>query len=269
VIAAALAIAAGLAGTAPVEREIMVRAVDGARVSAAVTMPPGSGPHPLAVIVSGFGPVGRDGPRGLYRDLSSGLVQRGVATVRYDKRGTGASDGAPLAWLNGERLAADLGAVVVVAAALPAVDPSRVVLVGHSQGGVLALRAGAGAPVAGVVAMAAPGRPLGELGVPDRTTLRLLPAIIGPRAARATVERDPRDDAAGVEAPVLLIHGDTDRVVPIADMGRLANARAELRAPTLTLRLRGMNHRLEAGEGAAPAPPVLSAVARFAARPPS
>ena len=77
----------------------------------------------LAVIVGGFGPLGRDGGDGLYRRLADDLARRGVASLRYDKRGVGDSPGPPLAWLNAEVLAADAAAAARTGAALAETDP--------------------------------------------------------------------------------------------------------------------------------------------------
>jgi pimeloyl-ACP methyl ester carboxylesterase len=162
VSAAIVMVAATLAGT-PMERTVDIPLTDGDALAGTLTLPAGGGPHPLAVIVGGFGPQGRDGGGDLYRRLAGDLARRGVASLRYDKRGVGDSPGAPLAWLNAEVLAADAEAATRTGAAPAETDPRRVVLVGHSQGGVLSLRAGRRAPVAGVVTLAAPGRPLGEL----------------------------------------------------------------------------------------------------------
>ena len=55
-----------------------------------------------AVIIAGSGPTDRDGNSpigvtgGVYRQLAEGLAERGVATVRYDKRGIAASTAAAI-----------------------------------------------------------------------------------------------------------------------------------------------------------------------------
>lgn len=97
--------------------------------------PLGEGPHPAAVILRGSGESRRESPWArLFVDL---LLERGVAVLLPDKRGSGASDGD---WRTAtfEDLAADALAAVRHVRSLPGVDPDRVGLVGLSQGGRVA-----------------------------------------------------------------------------------------------------------------------------------
>ncbi len=135
-------------------------------------------------------------------------------------------------------------------------------LIGHSQGGDLALEAARSAPATRVVTLSAPGRRLGLLPRVSGTASRLLTRLIGADVARATLGRDPRPDAAAVRQPVLLVHGTRDRTVPIADMGLLAAARAAADRRTSTLTVPGAGHFLQV-EGRVPAR-ALDAVAAFA-----
>ncbi|MFK9781011.1 alpha/beta hydrolase, partial [Escherichia coli] len=56
---------------------------------------------PVVLIIAGSGPVGRDGTgpginASYLRQLAEGLAARGIATLRYDKRGVGGSRGAAI-----------------------------------------------------------------------------------------------------------------------------------------------------------------------------
>lgn len=54
-----------------------------------LTLPHGDGPFAAVVLVHGSGPNDRDetiGPNKPFRDLAHGLAQRGIASLRYDKR---------------------------------------------------------------------------------------------------------------------------------------------------------------------------------------
>jgi alpha/beta superfamily hydrolase len=67
-------------------------------LSGTMTLPDGEGPFPTALLIAGSGPLDRDGnhkrlPLAVSRDLARVLGEAGWATVRYDKRGVGASGG--------------------------------------------------------------------------------------------------------------------------------------------------------------------------------
>jgi len=116
---------------------------------------------PAVVIVPGSGALSRDGlMRGqlglgfgfelpVYRSLAEGLAERGYAVYRYDKRSCGrfndcADNRYPtvpwslqaVEYSTAEYLA-DAAAALAAVAAHPAIDPRRVFVVGHSQGGSL------------------------------------------------------------------------------------------------------------------------------------
>jgi len=254
--------------TTTVERPVTIPTSDGVTLSGTLTIPAGAGPHPAAVIVGGFGPDNRDGSldgRGDvdYKTLAHNLARRGVEVLRYDKRGIGRSGGSPLSWLDARPLATDAVAATRTLAALPGVDSARVTLIGHSHGGDLALQAARTAPATRVISLSAPGRPLSMLPeVPGGTADRLLARLVGGDVARATLNRDPRVDAAAVRQPTLLVQGTADRVVPIADLGLLRAARTAAGRPTSTIRVPGAGHFLKV-EGRVPAR-VLDAIAAFA-----
>lgn len=150
---------------------------------------PGTAPSPVALIIAGSGPTDRDGNNPLVpgknnslRYLAEALAERGIASLRYDKRGIGASrmqGGLPtdlrfehyvddaVAW--GKKLRADHRF-------------SSVVVIGHSEGSLIALLATPRIPAAKVVSIAGLG----------------FPAPVGiVRQVRAAL---PADQAAQVEA---------------------------------------------------------------------
>ena len=70
------------------ERDITVGA-DGFKLPGTLTLPVGKKKAPVVILVHGSGPQDRDetvGPNKPFRDLAWGLAERGIATVRYDKR---------------------------------------------------------------------------------------------------------------------------------------------------------------------------------------
>ena len=125
-------------------------------------------PVPAALIIAGSGPVDRDGnAQGLqmdaYRQLAQALAEAGIASYRYDKRGVGKSGGtASLA--SRDDLLSDLAAALLALREQPEIDPSRVVLIGHSEGAYLAPAIAAeDESLAGVILLAGAARPLDEI----------------------------------------------------------------------------------------------------------
>ncbi len=133
-----------------------------------ITRPRGSsGRLPAVFFLSGSGLQDRDG-------LSSGidlgtheildrLTLEGMLVLRVDDRGAGESRG-PVEGLRFDDLIADGRACVDHLLARDDVDPDRVALIGHSEGGCTAPILAAERPrIAALVLMAATGRPIGEV----------------------------------------------------------------------------------------------------------
>ena len=126
---------------------------------------------PVVLIVPGSGPTDRDGnnPHGVqaatYRLLAEGLAEDGIASLRIDKRGMFASGGA----------IADANAVTIadyaddihnwVTALRQETGTDCVWLLGHSEGGLVALAAAQDKPDAfcGLLLLSTPGRPMGDI----------------------------------------------------------------------------------------------------------
>ncbi len=136
------------------------------RLAGTLTLPPGDGPHPAAVLISGSGPQDRDETVFGHRPflvLADYLTRRGLAVLRYDDRGVGGSGGS-LADATSADLAEDARGALAYLAGRPEVDARRVGLIGHSEGGLIApLVARGAARVAFVVLIAGPGVPGDEL----------------------------------------------------------------------------------------------------------
>ncbi len=134
-----------------------------------LTVPAGPGPYPAVVLVHGSGPNDRDesiGPNKPFRDLAEGLATRGIAVLRYEKRtkehaARMAKEEALTVW---EETINDALSAVTAIKSNDLIDPSRIYVLGHSLGGMLAPRIGAGVQgLAGLVVLAGPGRPLEDL----------------------------------------------------------------------------------------------------------
>lgn len=137
-------------------REIELRVGADTILPAILTLPRGNGPFAAVVLVHGSGPADRNeavGPNRPFQDLAWGLATRGITVLRYDKR----TKVRPSSFLGRPYTVADetlrdaLDAVTRLRARAE-VDPARVVILGHSLGGILAPRlAQADGQLAGIV----------------------------------------------------------------------------------------------------------------------
>ncbi|WP_313576609.1 alpha/beta fold hydrolase [Brevundimonas sp.] len=116
-----------------------------------------------AVIIAGSGPTDRDGNSpigvtgGVYRQLAEGLAERGIATVRYDKRGIAASTAAATdeASLTFDTYIDDAKAWAALTA--EKTGAPCVWLVGHSEGALIAQAAADNPGVCGLVLLSPVG----------------------------------------------------------------------------------------------------------------
>ena len=131
-------------------------------LSGTLTMPPGPGPFPAVVLISGSGPQDRNSSIAGHRPflvLADYLTRRGIAVLRHDDRGCGRSDGNFHGATTAD-FASDAAAAWEFLTRQPRIDPRRVGLYGHSEGGIAAPMVAASNPkVAFLVLMAGTGIP--------------------------------------------------------------------------------------------------------------
>lgn len=135
-----------------------------------LTLPAGKGPWPAVLLVAGSGPNDRDetiGPNKPFREIAFGLAEKGIATLRYDKRtrAHGAEMAANLASLTIEdEVLADAAFALALLRTRKEIDPARVFVLGHSLGGTCApLIARADGKLAGMILLAGSPRSLVDL----------------------------------------------------------------------------------------------------------
>ena len=108
---------------------------DGTTLAGTLTRPEGDGPYPAVVLVSGSGAQDRNSEvagHKLFLVVADRLTRRGIAVLRYDERGVGASDGT-MATATIDDFARDAAAAVDRLAARS--DTGPVGIYGHSEGG--------------------------------------------------------------------------------------------------------------------------------------
>ena len=124
-----------------------------------LTLPKGSGPFPAALLIVGSGPHDRDEALANHRPflvLADHLTRKGIAVLRYDKRGIGKSRGSADKATTLD-LAADAQAAIAYLKTRNEIDPAKIALIGHSEGAMIApLIASHTKDVAWVVLLAAP-----------------------------------------------------------------------------------------------------------------
>ena len=234
-------------------------AIAGGRLSGTVATPEGEGPWPVVLVIGGSGPTDRDGnnpllpePCDSFRRLAGALAAQGIASLRYDKRGVGASAVAGLceSALRFDHLVDD----AVALADLLGGDErfTDIVLFGHSEGALVAALAadlvspqllvcasGAGERASALMRSQIERTLPADLATPALHALdaleRQTPASDVPDALvllfRPTVQpylmswfrHAPAEVLANLAVPVLLLHGGADTQVP-ADQARLLQA---------------------------------------------
>ena len=105
-----------------------------------LTYPRTGGPFPTLVLVSGSGQQNRDEELFQHRPflvLADYLAKRGIAVLRYDDRGVGASTGS-LDSADTRLFSEDAEAMLRALKGNPHVDPARLGIGGHSEGGAIA-----------------------------------------------------------------------------------------------------------------------------------
>lgn len=140
--------------------------IDGITLAGTLTLPKTGSNFPAVVLISGSGPQNRDEELMGHKPflvLSDYLTRNGIAVLRYDDRGTGKSTGN-----HGQATSADFANDAEAAFAYlktrEEIDPKKIGLAGHSEGGIIAPKvAVANKEVAFLILMAGTGIPGDEL----------------------------------------------------------------------------------------------------------
>jgi pimeloyl-ACP methyl ester carboxylesterase len=229
----------------------------------ALEVPAGCGPFDAVLVVPGSGATDREGNSAgaagtsdTYRLLATALADRGIASLRYDKAGVGASRGAAPAREADMRVEMGADDVVQWMGALRGNTQVRTVtLAGHSEGSLVAMLATRKAKVDGFVSIAGAGRPAAVIlreqlahNIADAAALTAANDILDKLergetvadvpASLASIFRpsvqpyiiswmayDPAKVIAELPLPIAVVQGTTDIQVTVEDAKLLADAR--------------------------------------------
>lgn len=136
------------------------------KLAGTLTVPPGDGPHPAVLLVTGSGAQDRDETIFDHKPflvLADHLARHGIATLRLDDRGVGGSGGDPKTSTTADFVGDALAAVAFLRAQ-SGIDSARIGILGHSEGAIVAPAAAAASKdVAFIVMLAGTGVPGSEI----------------------------------------------------------------------------------------------------------
>lgn len=148
------------------EEVIYENASAGVKLAATLTLPKGEGPFPAVLLITGSGPQDRNESLLGHKPflvIADHLTRKGIAVLRADDRGTAKSTG-DFSKATTEDFTQDALAGVAFLKGRKEIDPKRIGLAGHSEGGLIAPLAAVKSPdVAFVILLAGPGLPGSEI----------------------------------------------------------------------------------------------------------
>lgn len=244
------------------------------KIEGTLLCPPAVKKMPVVLIIAGSGPTDRNGNNPMMTNnslkmLAEGLFEKGIAVVRYDKRGIAASKNAGLEEidLRFENYVEDVEEWMEFLKKDSRF--SEVHILGHSEGSLIGMIAAQKIKEGKFISVAGVGSPAGEI---LREQLKAQPPIVLQMALpfiekmergetvddvpqmfhslfRPSVQPymiswlkyDPQKEIVKLDKPILIIQGTTDIQVSVAEAEKLANANKKAKV----LIVEGMNHVLK------------------------
>ena len=251
---------------------VVVPTAAGHVLAGTLTIPAGASRSkrvPAIVTITGSGPQDRDEYLGFgdyrpFRQLADSLARRGIAVLRMDDRGTGASTGTFKHTTSAE-FGDDIRAGLAYLRTRPDIDGARLGLVGHSEGAVTAPMVAAVEPdLKGIVLLAGVARPVRsalDMQMKNLIMHNALLSVAGKDSAIAAIPtridsmmaadpwmkffltHDPAATARRVQTPVLILTGANDQQAPPDQVPELEAAFRDAGNRDVTARvIPGVNH---------------------------
>jgi len=242
----------------PYHEEEVVFASGEVTLAGTLTLPPGDARVPALLLIPGSGPQDRNEEIMGHKPflvIADHLTRAGYAVLRVDDRGVGGSTGSD-ALATYDDLLGDVLAGVALLRAQPRVDPDRVGLLGHSQGGYLAPPAAVAGDVDGAHALVRE-RVLSEVErlQPDqRPDAASVEQVVAVQQAHATspsfvafLTFDPQPHLRSLTVPTLALFGELDaQVPPDQSEGPMREALVTAGNPDATgITFPGLNHLMQ------------------------
>ena len=254
------------AGAPYTAEDVTITTSAGFRLAGTLTRPRGVAKPAVVVTITGSGEQERDsrlpGVNGyaIFREIADTLGRRGIAVLRVDDRGVGASTGRESrAVATSADYAADVREVVKYLRTRKDIDTTRIALVGHSEGGMIApMVASQDKGIRAIALLAGPaytGRrvmmfqnqdavnQIKQFNAAQRDSImKTVPArldsigIVSPWIG-FFMQHDPLKTARLVSQPVLILQGGTDHQVTPEQSDTLAIAFREAGNKDVTVRL--------------------------------
>jgi hypothetical protein len=251
--------------------EVELRGPGGTTLGGTLTMPRGvRSPLPAVITITGSGQQDRDefipiaGGFRPFRQVADKLSSSGIAVLRLDDRGIGSSNGNPMTSTSAD-FADDIRAAVTYLQSRRDIDPTRIALLGHSEGAIIApMVAAKDKRIKALVLLAGPadnGRKIIEYqqrysidhdaaiaADTRRATYKMAAATLDSAAAmnpwlKFFLSYAPDTTARKVKVPVLILQGASDRQVPAEQAEKLSAAIRASGNRDVTVRIfPGLNH---------------------------
>lgn len=262
------------------EKEIFIK-VESGKIYGSLLLPEGRKKSTVVMIISGSGPTDRDGNNEMMKNnslklLAEGLAQKGIGSLRYDKRGIGKSREAIVSTQEtvfGD-FVADAGQWIKKLQSLKSVE--NVFIAGHSEGSLIGIIAAQKHSVSGFISIAGAGK-RADLIIEEQLKEQSAKLAVEARGimdsliSGYTVEKvspqlsgifntstqpyiiswfkyDPSTEIKKLNIPILIIQGLTDMQVKQEDAELLYQARKDLEPDSELLLIEKMNHVLKESE---------------------